>query len=360
MRQRLVLFAAAWAAAALTVSARHALDFKVVVAADHPADAISRDRLAEVFRLEIETWEDGTPVRPIDQVPESPVRAAFTEAVFGHSVSALQSSWSRMDFSGRRAPPPEVGSDEEVLARIDGDAGAVGYVAAGTRLAPSFKVLDLSGLEGYGASALREPRRLAEAPGTGDETVSRHGELHLFLTGSCGPEGEGREAVLENLSPYDALGARIETSIWNDGWLSRSSTRYHTLPAQTEERLGCTRRDDGAEKRYAIVEVSSAAVHPPPHGATPHGHHGPARSAIEIVAAGTCGLGGAGQTRAVINRHPWREVVVSVQVREESGGQLRRSYRKDHRLAPGVSRRLGCDADGELRRTFTVLEAEYR
>ncbi len=151
------------------------------------------------------------------------------------------------------------------------------------------------------------------------------------------------------------LDAVIETLEWHDGWLRSSSASRHTAQPLAEERLGCTRLGGDVERRYAIVSASSAGSH-----RVERRPDQTARSVIAITDSGTCGQRRAGQWRSLINRHPLREVGVAVEVRELVGGELRRRYRKAHRLAPGATQRLGCSADGPTTRRFTVLEAEYR
>ena len=350
MRHQLVLVAA-WATAAVPVVAEHTVDFKVVVAADHPTTSMPRDELAEVFLRKTETWKDGTPAFPVDQSSDSPVRKAFTRAVHGGSVVKVQSFWQRIILAGYATPPPEASSDEQVFEFVDREEGAVGYVSADATLAASFRVLDIPDLEGYDAAAFTPGRREGE-----DVTVSRHGELRLLLTGSCGPGGEGRQAVLENGSSYDTLTAKIETAVWVDDWFRSSSSSRHVLAPQEEERLGCSRRSGGADWRYAIVEVSSTASYE----LVPLGHEGPARSAVDMVASGSCGAGRGGQWRSLVNRHPYRQISIAVEISEEVDGGGGRRYRKTLRLAPGATKRLGCSADGKLMKQFTVLEAKYR
>lgn len=187
------------------------------------------------------------------------------------------------------------------------------------------------------------------------EVVALHGDTRLLLTSSCGPDGQGRRAVLENRS-HEAVRAKIETSIWKDNWFSSSVVAQHMVGPRQEKALGCTRRSDNAEKRYAIVEVSIAASH----GVVAGHHERPARDAVSVVRSGGCGQGRLGQNMAVINRHPHSAIAVSVQYVDKVDGKIQRRYSKRYVLAPGATRRLGCSADGKLTRTFEVTEAKYR
>jgi hypothetical protein len=62
------------------------------------------------------------------------VRKRFSEAVLKRSVGAVRSYWQQRIFSGRDVPPPEVDSDEAVMAYVARYPGAIGYVSGTTKL----------------------------------------------------------------------------------------------------------------------------------------------------------------------------------------------------------------------------------
>jgi hypothetical protein len=49
-------------------------------------------------------------------------------------VNAIASYWQQQIFAGKDVPPPEQATEADVLAFVRDNAGAVGYVAAGTAL----------------------------------------------------------------------------------------------------------------------------------------------------------------------------------------------------------------------------------
>lgn len=106
--------------------------FKIVAHPSVPRAALSREEASRLFLKKSTAWEDGSPVAPVDQVAASPVRAEFSTAVHGRSVSAVKSYWQGLIFSGRGVPPPEAASDDAVLAAVRKTRGAVGYVSAAT------------------------------------------------------------------------------------------------------------------------------------------------------------------------------------------------------------------------------------
>jgi hypothetical protein len=48
--------------------------------------------------------------------------------VTGMDIARINSYWARLHFTGQVQPPLVVGDDDAVLARLHGDASAIGYV----------------------------------------------------------------------------------------------------------------------------------------------------------------------------------------------------------------------------------------
>lgn len=115
--------------------------FLVIIHSANTTTEIEASRLSKIFLKKIKRWDDDTPANPVDQADDSEVRAAFTDAIHGKKVSAILSYWQRMIFSGRDAPPPQRGSDREVIEFVRKDPGAVGYVSPGADLGTGVKEL---------------------------------------------------------------------------------------------------------------------------------------------------------------------------------------------------------------------------
>ncbi len=118
--------------------------FQVIVNASNPADSITRRQLSDMFLKKVTHWPDGLTVEPVEPPERSLTRAYFLSDVMGgKSALALKTFWQKRVFSGRDTPPVEKGSDEEVVAFVRANRGAVGYVAATAPVA-GVKVLTLT------------------------------------------------------------------------------------------------------------------------------------------------------------------------------------------------------------------------
>jgi len=109
-------------------------EFRVIV---HPKSSLRSARkgvLADAFLKKVTRWDDGEPIRPVDLRADSRVRRRFSEVVLRRSVGAVRSYWQQRIFSGRDVPPPELESDESVIAFVAKYEGAIGYVSGGAKL----------------------------------------------------------------------------------------------------------------------------------------------------------------------------------------------------------------------------------
>ena len=107
--------------------------FKVIVNPANPTSALARAELSRIFLKRLDHWEHGIKVLPIDLPVTAEVRESFSQAVHGRRASAIKSYWQQQIYSGRGVPPPEGGSEEEVVAYVRANPGAIGYVSPATR-----------------------------------------------------------------------------------------------------------------------------------------------------------------------------------------------------------------------------------
>jgi ABC-type phosphate transport system substrate-binding protein len=125
-----LLFAAFLLSAPLPAEAR----FVVIVNAEIQADTLDRRFIADAFLRRATRWPDDTPILPVDSSPEATSRARFSQDILARSVSSVRSYWQQRIFSGEGLPPPELATDDAVIAYVAGHRGAIGYVSATTRL----------------------------------------------------------------------------------------------------------------------------------------------------------------------------------------------------------------------------------
>tara|TARA_R110002126_G_scaffold43475_16_gene124578 strand:- start:708 stop:1115 length:408 start_codon:yes stop_codon:yes gene_type:complete len=66
----------------------------------------------------------------VNQAEGSAVRSMFDEKGVGRSSAQLKAYWSKLVFTGKGTPPPELASDAAVIEHVASNPNAIGYVDA--------------------------------------------------------------------------------------------------------------------------------------------------------------------------------------------------------------------------------------
>jgi ABC-type phosphate transport system substrate-binding protein len=114
----------------------HAQGYVVVVNAAGPS-TLAKDEVSKAF------LKKGGALVAVDQSKGAKVRDAFSKDVLGRPATAVATHWQQQIFAGKDVPPPEKGSDADVLAFVKGNPKAIGYVSAGTELGAGVKAVTL-------------------------------------------------------------------------------------------------------------------------------------------------------------------------------------------------------------------------
>lgn len=129
---RLLATATVLIAAAAPLQAQ---EFKVIVNSANSTSELTADVATKVFLKQSLKFPNGTVAQPVDLGKAAPARVAFTRAVLGRAVGAVESYWQQQIFSGKDVPPPAKASDDDVIAFVKANPGAIGYVSGGAPLA---------------------------------------------------------------------------------------------------------------------------------------------------------------------------------------------------------------------------------
>jgi ABC-type phosphate transport system substrate-binding protein len=109
-------------------SAGASAEVVAVVAASNPVSTLSRREIADIFLGRMIRFPDGREVVPVDQVENSAARDAFYLKFADKSPAQIKAFWSRIIFTGRGQPPPEVANGIEVKKFIAKHPDAIGYI----------------------------------------------------------------------------------------------------------------------------------------------------------------------------------------------------------------------------------------
>ncbi|MEM7350879.1 MAG: hypothetical protein AAF657_08745 [Acidobacteriota bacterium] len=118
--------------------------FQVVIHTANPVEELEANDVAKMFQQKVRRWEHREKVVPVDLIQISEVRERFTRAIHGKSVTAIESFWQRIIFSGRGKPPEQKQTEAEVLTFVSEHPGGIGYVSDSMELVPGVKKLKIT------------------------------------------------------------------------------------------------------------------------------------------------------------------------------------------------------------------------
>jgi ABC-type phosphate transport system substrate-binding protein len=105
-----------------------AAEVVVVVSAESPLGALSRNQVVDIFLGRTSRFEDGRQAVPIDQAEGAAARDEFYLTFAGKSPAQIKAHWSKIIFTGRGQPPREAPGAVEVKRLVGANPNAIGYI----------------------------------------------------------------------------------------------------------------------------------------------------------------------------------------------------------------------------------------
>lgn len=106
----------------------------VIVNSKNPISAMDKAEVSALYLGRYQAYRDGSFALPLDQLADGDVRATFYQLLTGKSEVYINAYWARILFTGRAMPPRQLENDSAVLAIVQKNPSAIGYVSAGTKL----------------------------------------------------------------------------------------------------------------------------------------------------------------------------------------------------------------------------------
>jgi ABC-type phosphate transport system substrate-binding protein len=143
VRRHIIPVLAAFILSATAHSAATAEAVRVIVHPQVKGTQVPRAVLSSIFLRQAKHWGDGSPVVPVDQSVQSPVRRLFCSRMLGQPLMDVQVYWQRKLSSGVM-PPPVKTSDDEVIAFVAATPGAIGYVSPDANVPQTVKTIEVT------------------------------------------------------------------------------------------------------------------------------------------------------------------------------------------------------------------------
>lgn len=101
-----------------------------VVVIVHPSNnnSFTKEEIESLFMVKKSGFADGSKASTYYLSADDPVRHQFDEKVLGKSSSQLKAYWSKLVFTGKGTPPPELSNSAEAIAKVAAEPSAIAYV----------------------------------------------------------------------------------------------------------------------------------------------------------------------------------------------------------------------------------------
>ena len=100
----------------------------VVIVNSANTSAVNMDDVSRIFLGKKSSFSDGANASPYYLPAGDSVREAFDEKALGKTSSQLKAYWSKLVFTGKGSPPPEVSSAQDAVNKVATDPSAIAYV----------------------------------------------------------------------------------------------------------------------------------------------------------------------------------------------------------------------------------------
>ena len=104
-------------------------DFVMIVNKQNPVETLSRSDVKKYFFKNLVLWNNGVKVVPVDYVDTHPLAKSFAMNVLGMNLDEKKHKLVANVFSGKSTPPEQLASEDEVIAIVSTQRGAIGYIS---------------------------------------------------------------------------------------------------------------------------------------------------------------------------------------------------------------------------------------
>lgn len=93
-------------------------------------DAIDDSMVKKIYLGKAKSFAGGAKIDVFALKGDSAVAEEFIDKALSKSNSQYKSYWSKLIFTGKGTPPEEVDSPEDVISKVKGSAGGIGFIPA--------------------------------------------------------------------------------------------------------------------------------------------------------------------------------------------------------------------------------------
>ncbi|MFZ1547831.1 MAG: hypothetical protein WAT12_12165 [Candidatus Nitrotoga sp.] len=102
--------------------------YEIVTHPNVSAKSLSVNSLRAIFGMHLKTWPDGTIIKVFVLPDDNVLHQRFAKEKLHVFPYQLRLTWDRLVFSGTGQAPNNVSSNAEMLTKIAGTPGSIGYL----------------------------------------------------------------------------------------------------------------------------------------------------------------------------------------------------------------------------------------
>jgi len=99
----------------------------IIVNPSNTASLSDKD-ISRIFLGKMKSFSNGDKAVAVNLKFGSETRNEFEQKVLNKSSSQIKAYWSKLVFSGKGKPPPELVSDKDVIALVASDSNVIAYI----------------------------------------------------------------------------------------------------------------------------------------------------------------------------------------------------------------------------------------
>ena len=104
-------------------------DVAIIVNASNSTSLSDKD-ISRLFLGKLKKFSNGEKAVAVNLKFGSDTRNEFEKKVLKKSSSQIKAYWSKLVFSGKGKPPPELVSDKDIIALVSSDSNVIAYIDA--------------------------------------------------------------------------------------------------------------------------------------------------------------------------------------------------------------------------------------
>jgi ABC-type phosphate transport system substrate-binding protein len=108
-----------------------AAELVVVANARCAVDSLTREQVINIFLGRYRQMPNGIAATPLDLPETHSEKARFYRLLVNKDLSEIDAYWARLVFSGKTLPPRQAANQQELVAWLARDKGAIAYMERG-------------------------------------------------------------------------------------------------------------------------------------------------------------------------------------------------------------------------------------